>query len=381
MKILAVDIGTGTQDIYLFDSRLSIENGYRLVLPSPTMMVRRKLRDAASEGRDVLLSGVTMGGGPSTMAVRAHLKAGLRVFATPDAAKTLDDHLDNVTSMGVTLVSDDEGSRLNGRVTRVEMQDFDFNLLRQTFARFGVSLDTLDALAIAVFDHGAAPVDVSDRKFRFEYLGERVKQQNRLSAFAYRRTDIPQIMTRFQAVAESTRNLPFPLVVMDTAPAAVLGALCDPRAAKPARKMIINIGNAHTLAFRLDGERIEAIFEHHTGCLNRKTLESLLTRLAENTLDGEEVYASDGHGALLCTQERFDLSAPGAEIVITGPRRALMQGSSLPHYFAAPYGDMMLSGCYGLLSATADLYPEYSAEIRCALENRLENSPQPWSLD
>ena len=30
MKFLAVDIGTGTQDIYLFQSGLAIENGFKL---------------------------------------------------------------------------------------------------------------------------------------------------------------------------------------------------------------------------------------------------------------------------------------------------------------------------------------------------------------
>ena len=38
MKFLTVDIGTGTQDIFLYDSNLDLENGFKLVLPSPTMM-------------------------------------------------------------------------------------------------------------------------------------------------------------------------------------------------------------------------------------------------------------------------------------------------------------------------------------------------------
>ena len=46
MKILTVDIGTGTQDIFLYDSNLDIENGFKLVLPSPTMMVHRRLKQA-----------------------------------------------------------------------------------------------------------------------------------------------------------------------------------------------------------------------------------------------------------------------------------------------------------------------------------------------
>ena len=56
----------------------------------------------------------------------------------------------------------------------------------------------------------------------------RIKAKNSLSAFAYLSNDIPKIMTRLQSVADSAGELPCPLVVMDTAPAAVLGADFDP---------------------------------------------------------------------------------------------------------------------------------------------------------
>ena len=72
------------------------------------------------------------------------------------------------------------------------------------------------------------PAGVSDRQFRFDYLDERIRAKNSLSAFAYLSTDIPKIMTRLQSVADSAGKLPCPLVVMDTAPAAVLGATHDP---------------------------------------------------------------------------------------------------------------------------------------------------------
>ena len=48
MKILTVDIGTGTQDIYLYNSHLHIENGFKLVVPSPTMIVHQRVRTATT---------------------------------------------------------------------------------------------------------------------------------------------------------------------------------------------------------------------------------------------------------------------------------------------------------------------------------------------
>ncbi|UCD40839.1 MAG: pyruvate formate lyase-activating protein, partial [Chloroflexota bacterium] len=64
MQILTVDVGTGTQDIFLYDSRLDLENGFKLVVPSPTMMVRHRLQTATRRKEAVLLTGVIMGGGP-----------------------------------------------------------------------------------------------------------------------------------------------------------------------------------------------------------------------------------------------------------------------------------------------------------------------------
>ena len=72
MRILCVDIGTGTQDIFLYDSRLDLENGFKLVVPAPTMMVHRQLKEATRRGQPVVLTGVTMGGGPSHWAVEGH---------------------------------------------------------------------------------------------------------------------------------------------------------------------------------------------------------------------------------------------------------------------------------------------------------------------
>ena len=39
MRILAADVGTGTQDILLFESGRTIENNFKLVMPSPTVIV------------------------------------------------------------------------------------------------------------------------------------------------------------------------------------------------------------------------------------------------------------------------------------------------------------------------------------------------------
>ena len=173
MRILTVDIGTGTQDIFLYDFALDLENGYKLVMPSPTMMVYRRLRAATQRREPVLLTGCLMGGGPSQWAARDHVAAGGRLYATPQAARTFNDDLDYVQrEMGVRLVSDDEARALESDVARLELKDFDLPQIARAFEAFGLPLRP-DGAALAVFDHGDAPPGTSDRQFRFDYLDAR----------------------------------------------------------------------------------------------------------------------------------------------------------------------------------------------------------------
>src|SRR5512146_810752 len=144
MKILTIDIGTGTQDIFLYDSHLDLENGFKMIVPSPTMIVHRRLKEATRLRQAVLLSGVIMGGGPSQWAAEDHARQGLAVYATPEAAKSFNDDLEAVREMGIHVVSEDEASRLPGEVLRLELKDFDFDVIRKSFQEYGVSLDGLD---------------------------------------------------------------------------------------------------------------------------------------------------------------------------------------------------------------------------------------------
>jgi len=383
MKILTVDIGTGTQDIFLYDSNLDIENGFKLVLPSPTMMVHRRLKQALRTRTPILLTGHQMGGGPSAWAIEECARDGVSVFMTPDAATTLNDELDKVEALGIKIISEDEARGLSSSVLRFELKDFDFQLISKTFLDYGVSLSDLGAVAVAVFDHGNAPARVSDRQFRFDYLDERIKEKNSLSAFAYLSNDIPKIMTRLQSVANSAEELPCPLIVMDTAPAAVLGANFDPVVAKRERKIIVNVGNFHTLAFRL-GDGIEGVFEHHTGEIDLPKLEKYIRALADGSLKHQDVFDDMGHGALVYGKNPFEFGRDEFDVVVTGPRRSLFAGATpsgaslLRAYFAVPFGDMMIAGCFGLLAATAEVMPDLAEVINGSLRAKHGRGVAPW---
>ena len=381
MQILAADIGTGTQDIYLYDSRLHPENGIKLIVPSPTMIVHKKIKQATRKGLPILLTGATMGGGPNQWAADRHMRAGYTIFATPEAARSFNDDLQIIASTGIEIISADEAGRLPDDICRIDMKDFDFRLIAETFDTYGISLDRLAAVAVAVFDHGNAPPDYSDRQFRFDYLNERIKTSNQLSSFAYLSHEIPPIMTRMQSVARTTRAIDAPVVIMDTAPAAVLGATFDPRVQHRQQLLITNIGNLHTLAFRLGPGGIEGLFEHHTGFLDQAKLNRLLISLAEGTIRHEDVFLDHGHGALVSTQTKLDFPQDDFGVIVTGPRRNMLAGSELIPHFAAPFGDMMITGCVGLLAAAADLLPEVRDTIQSSLAGTSPEARPPWEWD
>jgi len=361
MRILAIDVGTGTQDILLFDTATQVENCLQMVMPSPTVLVAQQIRDATARGQDVLLTGTIMGGGPSSWAANDHLKANYRVFATPRAAKSFNDDLAEVEKSGVQVVSEDETARLS-QVQRIDMRDVDLDALRRAFKAFGIKLE-FDALAVAVFDHGNAPANYSDRLFRFEFLAERLKSFNSPAAFAFMRDQIPPRLTRMQAVADSV-HLDAPLLMMDTAPAAVLGALEDDRVRAHRTGVIANIGNFHTLAFRFSHGAITGVFEHHTGELTTEQLENFIAQLADGTITHDAVFNSQGHGAFLLDHHAIPLDF----LAVVGPRREMLLHSRYRPYFATPYGDMMLAGCYGLVRAYAMLNENAAEEINRALD-------------
>ncbi len=362
MQLLTVDIGTGTQDVLLFDSERELENCFKLVLPSPTLVIAARIRAATAAGKRLVLDGVTMGGGPSHWATMDHVRAGLEAFATPDAARTFDDELDAVVGMGIRVVSDDEAMQLSDAgAERVFLHDLALGHLLQTLTSFGVHVH-LDGLAVAVFDHGNAPPGMSDRVFRFDFLRDRLAAGLGLGGFAFLRNTVPPSMTRLQAVA-STAPADLPLLLMDTAPAAVLGAFEDPQVRRSISPVVANVGNFHSLAFHFVDGRVVGLFEHHTGELTPPRLAAYIDQLGAGSITNEAVFADKGHGALV-----FDRDARRPDLLaVTGPRRALLVEAGVQPHLAVPHGDMMLTGNLGMLRA----YAAQDPRVRAAVEYRL----------
>jgi uncharacterized protein (DUF1786 family) len=368
VQILAIDMGTGTQDILVFDPAGPVENNPKMVLPSATRVAAARVKRAHLAGRPIVLTGVVSGGGPCSWAVEEFLAAGGRAFATPEAAQTFDDDLERVREMGITIVSDDEAVRIDAE--RIVLQDLDLDAIRSALAAFEVPVE-FDGIAAGCLDHGAAPPGVSDRLFRFGHLERLARTRDHLLTFATHPDDLPAYLTRARAMVACAAHAA-PVAFMDTGPAAALGALHDERVAGHGESIVLNLGNMHLLGFHLRGARIASLFEHHTGEVTTEQIVRFTRRMAAGELSNQEIFESKGHGALHVDRSLVAARLPGM-VAVTGPQRGRLADTDLAPYFAAPFGDMMISGCFGLLRAFADVYPEAAP----AIEHRL--GPLPGS--
>jgi uncharacterized protein (DUF1786 family) len=336
MPLLAVDVGAGTQDILLYREDVPLEGSTKMVLPSPTLLIAGRIDRARLQSLDVFLEGPTMGGGSSTAAVMRHLKAGLKVYATPSAAATINDNLDRVAQMGVTIQAE-----MPAGTERISTGDIDILALKEAFGLF--DLDIPEDIAVAVQDHGFSP-DRSNRLVRFEHLTDAIRAGGRIESFAFR--EPPEAMTRMLAVKEYLESNGHKSILMDTGSAALFGAAMDPRFVDPG--LIMNFGNGHTVAAILSEGKITALFEHHTSQLDPEKLRHFVSGLCGGTLNNSDIFDDGGHGAFIeCVPDKL------RSTLATGPRRDLFlqSGALKGAVAAAPAGDMMITGCIGLMEA------------------------------
>jgi uncharacterized protein (DUF1786 family) len=311
-----------------------------------------------------------MGGGPSAFAIRDHLKAGFPVYAIEKAALTINDNIEKVKAFGIRIVSEEEAKKLASEenVQEIVMQDFDPESTSSALSVFEVQMPT--NYAVAVQDHGNAP-EKSNRVYRFELLRELIEKGGELENFVYRPEEIPEAFTRMKAQADSllkaAGSQKIRAVFMDTGPAAIFGALTDPAAMQPS--VVVNIGNGHTLGALVNENKITAVFEHHSSLMNPEKLQDYIIMLADGVLSFEEVFTDGGHGAYIKEASGFEQIH---SIIVTGPKREMLEklpkSEILPEvlkklHFAAPFGSMMLSGCFGLLEGFFEKYPEQSIKF------------------
>ena len=360
--MLAVDVGAGTSDILLTRPGQPLENAVKLVVPSATQVAGARIAAATARGQTVVFRGPVMGGGAVTMAMKAHLAAGHAFVATESAAASFADDLDKVRALGARVVGEGAADEVLRRLpagagAEVASGDLDAAALTQALHLLGVD-PAFAAVAVAVQDHGYAPGS-SNRVLRFSLWERAVAERRLIGDLFYGTGAVPPVLTRLRAAADAAAGLAgdAPALVADTGPAALYGALPD----GIADAVLVNVGNGHTVCLLAREGRVAGVFEHHTSCLDGPGLELRLRRWLADDLRSEEVRDDHGHGAVLAPGDPGD-AVQTLPLIVTGPRRELLAGSGLPAEFAAPHGDMMLTGCFGLLRALRDRHPELAGD-------------------
>ncbi len=335
MKILAVDIGVGTQDIILYNTEDTIENSFKMVMPSPTKILAERIRN---HHNDIFITGNTMGGGPINKAIKNHIDRGYNVIMTETAAKTIRDDLDRVRELGIKIIPDDEK---HPEIGSVELKDIDLEAIEIAFSKFDVKLD-FDELGVAVQDHGYMS-GLGDRNFRFMKIREKLDIPRSPVEFAYH-GEVPKYYTRMNSVLNTLKG--YKPIIMDSKFASVCGATCDEYVKALESYIIMDIGNGHTLAASYENGKIIGVFEHHTRALTTQKLQNLIKKLKEGTITHEEVHDDAGHGAWV--------TGPISKcecVVATGPLRKILQKTNLKVHYAAPAGDVMMTGPVGLIKS------------------------------
>lgn len=329
MNIMCIDIGKGTQDIlYLDMEKSNIENAIKLILPSPTRIIADKILKME---KDLKIDGKVMGGGPVNRAIFQHIEKGYKVIMTKRCARTVRDDLEEVAKRGIILKDAVD-------CPDVILRDLDFEMFKKIFREIGVEFRP-DIVGIACQDHGYIKGQ-SDRITRFNYFREQLRRSS--NPLEYIIVEEGGRFSRFKSILETLRESNYKGFVMDSKIASICGIL-DYAIEEGIEEFIgLDIGNGHTLGVSIKDGKIKGIFEHHTGMLTPEKLKDIVDRLAEGSLRNEDIYEDGGHGAVVLE------GIEPQEVFITGPNREMFKRYGR---YAYPGGDVMITGCVGLLRA------------------------------
>lgn len=339
-----IDIGAGTMDILLYDTATG--EHFKAVVPSPV----RHVADRIGQTRgNLLVTGVEMGGGPVTDALRRRA-AEAEVVMSPSAAATLHHDMRRVQQWGIVLADAERIVHLSGdvRYSAVTLGDVQPERIARIVEGIGCPM-AFDAVALCAQDHGVAPAGQSHLDFRHNLFEEMLERSARPHTLLFRADEVPPAFSRLSAMARSARALNAQeIYVMDSGMAAMVGAVQDPRVQGEAPVMILDIATSHTVAAVMEGEQVAGYVEYHTRDITLARLEALLRELADGQVRHDRILAEGGHGAYL--RHAVGFGALQA-IIATGPKRGLLADSRLPITWGAPWGDNMMTGTVGLLES------------------------------
>ena len=343
-RFLMVDIGAGTMDVLCYDTDTDLH--YKAVVKSP---VRYVAETAAAKSGNLLVTGCEMGGGPVTQLLKERARTE-DVVISASAAATLHHSRQIVLSWNIRILEDNAADELRGdkRYSEIILADLEEKRLQQIVDGFGLPF-SFQAVAICAQDHGVPPEGVSHLDFRHNLFKARLDVNPHPHTLLFKSDEVPVEMNRLSSIAASACRLPAEEVyVMDSGMAAILGASQDVLAKDRHNAFILDVATSHTVGAAMSGDELGGFFEYHTADITLERLEALLLDLGQGCLNHRQILSEGGHGAFVRKAVGF---GDDKVIIATGPKRRLVQNSSLPIVFGAPLGDNMMTGTVGMLEA------------------------------
>jgi len=343
-RYLMIDVGAGTMDVLFLDEESDLH--YKAVVMSPV----RHLAEAASGiPGNLVVTGNEMGGGAVSNVLIQRAQE-FEVAMSVSSAATIHHDLEKVRASGIKVVEDNEVEELkkNPKYSELALGDLEMERLKGIVEGFGVPF-SFDVVGVCAQDHGVSAPGMSHLDFRHNIFKDALDKSSFPHALLYKGDDVPSTMNRLTSIAESAAKFPTDEVfVMDSGMAAILGSSMDMVARDKEKILILDVATSHTIGAALAGKEIAGFFEYPTKDISLDRLERLLHDLCDGKLAHKQILEEGGHGAYI--RQAFGCDA--AEIIIaSGPKRRLAEGSRLPIFFGAPFGDNMMTGTVGLLEA------------------------------
>ncbi len=343
-KILTVDVGAGTMDVLYYNTSSGMH--YKSVVKSPLPSIAERVSKIKGK---LLIIGNEMGGGAVSQVLKDRAQEN-EVVVSESAAKTVHHSLDRVRSFGIQVVENQVANKMaqTNEYNILTFCDLEVERLKQIVRGFDVPF-SFDIIGICAQDHGVAPEGVSHLDYRHTIFEKLLTINPFPHALLYKDDEVPETMNRLRCIAQSASILDSGEVyVMDSGMAAILGASMDPRSRQKSRLLVMDIATSHTVGAALQNGELNGFFEYHTKDIALEHLETLLRKLADGDLEHKQILSEGGHGAYI----RKAFGFKNTEIIIaTGPKRKLIDHSSMPFLLGAPLGDNMMTGTVGLLEA------------------------------
>ncbi|MFW6117820.1 MAG: DUF1786 family protein, partial [Thermoproteota archaeon] len=219
---------------------------------------------------------------------------------TEKAAYTIRNDLQEVRELGIEVIPNQKTPR-KFRGKTLKLQEVNLTTLKSFLASLNEDISNVDAVAIAVQDHGAYPEGMSNRRFRIQKMKDLLEETGAPEDLMFREDEVPSDFLRMKAAVQaSKRQIPeAETLIMDTSPAAILGCLTSPSTPKSKASLVVNVGNGHTMAAIISRGKIVGLMEHHTRLMDSQKMEQILIDFADGELTNEGVFDDNGHGLFL----------------------------------------------------------------------------------